>query len=181
MRLRTLRMELIRTDSAMLRADARDRPALSRLLDAAIPAEWPPELFAGHQEFCADKLDSGEWSAMAAPWYWVNDEVGSHRTLIGSGGVGPMSEESDLMCGYSIIPSFHGRGLATEAMRSLLMWAFAQPGVERVIADTFPHLKPSIRVMEKLGMTPIGMGDEPGAERRAVTRGEFERFVAPPR
>jgi RimJ/RimL family protein N-acetyltransferase len=176
-RLRTARLDLVRADAAMLRDDARNRDDLARRLNAMIPSDWPPELFSNHQEMFADKLDSGVWTAFMAPWYWILDD-GATRTLIGSGGVFPSTAPGDVLCGYAIVPSFHGRGFATEAMRALLAWAFEQPGVERIVADTFPHLRPSIRVMEKLGMTPMGPGDDPGAERRGVTRADFARLLA---
>ena len=177
-RLRTPRLDLILADAAMLRADASDRGLLSRLLNAVIPAEWPPELFRDHQAVFADRLDSGEWGAEMAPWYWVLDERRSPRTLIGSGGLMPVSGAAgDVLCGYAIIPSFHGRGLATEAMRSLVALGFTRPGVRRAIADTYPHLGPSIRVMEKLGMTPTDAGPEPGTIRHAVTKEAFAILV----
>lgn len=174
--IRTARLELVQTNPAILRADAASADVLAGLLRCDVPSEWPPELFADHKSDFADRLERGEWPGIAAPWYWIFDDGRSRRVLVGSGGVMPLAEPpGDMMCGYALIPSFHGRGLATEAMLAALRWAFSLPGVERVVADTFPHLRSSIRVMEKLGMTLLGPGGEAGTERRGVRRAEFER------
>jgi RimJ/RimL family protein N-acetyltransferase len=52
--------------------------------------------------------------------------------------------------GYSVVPSWQRRGLATEASRALIESAWGR-GAEVVLAHTLPHLTPSIRVLEKLG------------------------------
>lgn len=174
--LTTDRIELIAADVAILRADATNRPRLSALLDAAVPPDWPPELFDNHQELFAQKMESGEWPMGFAPWYWIHREPGSPRTLFGSGGFYRMpAGDGDIMCGYSIVPTFQGRGLATEAMRALFAWLFDQPGVRRIIGDTFPHLNQSIRVMTKLGMTPTDPGEEAGTIRFALRKQDFVR------
>lgn len=48
------------------------------------------------------------------------------------------------------------RGLATEAARACLRYAFEEAGFERVIAGTDPPNAASLRVIEKLGMKPAG-------------------------
>lgn len=167
---------MIASDVEVLRADAKDRARLAVLLDAVVPAGWPPELFDGHQDLFIQKMESGEWPMGFAPWYWVFDEGGA-RVLCGGGGFYrlPNQAEAALMCGYSMVSAYQGRGLATEAMRALFEWAFALGSVDRIIGDTFPHLGQSIRVMTKLGMKPTDPGEEEGTIRFAVTREEFAR------
>jgi [ribosomal protein S5]-alanine N-acetyltransferase len=49
---------------------------------------------------------------------------------------GPPSETGDVSIGFGIVPGARGQGFATEALRGLLDWALAQPGVTSVHADT---------------------------------------------
>lgn len=54
------------------------------------------------------------------------------------------------MVGYSMLPDFRGRGIATRAVRLISAWAFAI-GVRRVTAGTAPDNIASQRVLEKAG------------------------------
>jgi [ribosomal protein S5]-alanine N-acetyltransferase len=65
-----------------------------------------------------------------------------------------------------------GRGLATEVARACLDVAFGPLGLPRVIALAYPENRPSVRVMEKIGMLPDGEVEAYG--RRMV------RYVAEP-
>lgn len=58
----------------------------------------------------------------------------------------------DIEIGYGISPRYRGHGVATEAARALGSWAFAQPGVARLNAETLSINRASIRVVQKLGM-----------------------------
>ncbi|MBA2495522.1 MAG: GNAT family N-acetyltransferase [Acidimicrobiia bacterium] len=46
-----------------------------------------------------------------------------------------------------------GRGYATEGARAALAFAFDELGLDEVVSCTTPTNRPSLRVMEKLGMT----------------------------
>ena len=54
--------------------------------------------------------------------------------------------------GYTVDPSYGGRGYATEAVRELLRIAFEELGVRRVIAQCFADNVASWRLMERVGM-----------------------------
>lgn len=169
--LRTERLELIPATPRLARADAADRGLFSRLLGAAVPEGWPPELLADHLEEFAQKLEANPFFSGLSPWYVVKDEGdATERVLTGSAGffdlgAGDPSQRGVAMIGYALLPAFQGRGLATEAVLRLVEWAFSQGAVERIIGDTFAHLQPSIRVLEKCGFVARGAGGEPGAIR----------------
>lgn len=63
-------------------------------------------------------------------------------------------EEVEL--GYELTREVWGRGFATEASLACLRYAFAEAGLERVIAGADPPNVASLRVIEKLGMKPAG-------------------------
>ncbi|MHA6759801.1 GNAT family N-acetyltransferase [Streptacidiphilus sp. PAMC 29251] len=55
--------------------------------------------------------------------------------------------------GWRLSPSYWGQGIATEAARAVLRFAFEEVGLDRVISVCHPENRPSERIMEKLGMT----------------------------
>ena len=83
-------------------------------------------------------------------------------TLVGSVGYKGPPADGVVEIGYSVVPSWQRRGLATEASRALIESAWER-GAEVVIAHTFEHLEPSIGVLRKLGF-----------ERSASETGELE-------
>lgn len=72
--------------------------------------------------------------------------------------------------GYSIMPAFQRLGLASEAVAALIDWAFSDPGVQLVTAETLPSLPASIRVLEKNGFQFLGAGSEEGVIRYGRNR-----------
>ncbi|GIF12544.1 GNAT family N-acetyltransferase [Actinoplanes teichomyceticus] len=55
------------------------------------------------------------------------------------------------MIGYSMLPGFRGRGLATRAAQLVALWVFAETGIVRLIAGTLPDNIGSQRVLQKAG------------------------------
>ena len=96
-------------------------------------------------------------------WYWMRLEGEDAPALIGAGGFkGRPSPDGTVEVGYSLLESEWHRGYATEAVGALIDWAFRSPAISRVIAETFPDLAGSIRVLTRLGFRLIGTGSEPG-------------------
>jgi ribosomal-protein-alanine N-acetyltransferase len=58
---------------------------------------------------------------------------------------------------YGVEDGSQGRGYATEAVSACVAWALQQPGVRAVRATTFGWHRPSLRVIEKVGMTRVGL------------------------
>jgi RimJ/RimL family protein N-acetyltransferase len=84
------------------------------------------------------------------------------QTLIGLGGFkGPANEEGMVELGYAIAPAYRRRGLAIEATRGMIKYAFQYPGIRRVDAHTLPEKNASTGVLEKAGMTFISAVNDP--------------------
>ena len=73
--------------------------------------------------------------------------------------------QGEIEIGYAIDRASWGQGLAAEAGRRILDYGFQTFRFHRVIASARPENDQSIRVMEKLGMTPIGRSPNPSGRR----------------
>jgi ribosomal-protein-alanine N-acetyltransferase len=183
----TERLELIPGTAEMFVARVDDRESLSRHLGGArVPDNWPPELYDQDAvnwtaRYLAENPDTGGW----ALWFLVlrpNEAARGARTVIGCCGFkGKPVADGTCEIGYGVLPQFRRAGYASEAVRALLAWAFSQPRVARVIAETYPELKPSIRVMEKNGLRFIGDGSEERVIRYELTRADWQRLAEPSR
>jgi [ribosomal protein S5]-alanine N-acetyltransferase len=156
--IRTERLELIPATSGILTADCSDRKELGRILDAIIPAGWPPALLddATLAEFIRMQADNSDPNFCS--WYWILAGPGDKgRILIGSGGTGSCPGEPDaVMIGYSVLDAFQRRGYATEALQGMIPVIFQYPGIRKIRATTYPNLIASIRVLEKNDFVPVG-------------------------
>jgi len=74
---------------------------------------------------------------------------------------------------YTLLPRWWGKGLATEAARACLRFGFEEADLARVVAGVDPPNAASLRVIEKLGMVPVGeiSPEAPGGVLRAGARG----------
>jgi RimJ/RimL family protein N-acetyltransferase len=172
------RLELIAGTPETVRAELGDRPHLASLLRARIPEGWPPPLNDEESMNYSLRFLEADSSRIGwGPWYLVLPESGKRaRLLIGYGGFkGKPSADGMVEIGYSVMEEHQRRGYGTEAAGALIAWAFSHREVTRVIAETLPALRPSLRVMERNGMRSLGAGSEPGVIRYGITREEFEK------
>lgn len=89
------------------------------------------------------------------PGGWVQLSVEDRETgrLVGDVGLSPAEGEPGVIkVGYTIDPSFQGRGYATEAVAALVGYAFERLGADVVRAYASADNVPSIRVAENVGM-----------------------------
>lgn len=174
--LKTAHLELIGCSAEILRAEGDERARFAELLNARIPQSWPPELYDDDARLWTLRAveenpgNEGWWM-----YYLVADE-GAGRVLVGvSGYKGPPGDDGTVEVGYGVLPEHRRRGYATEATRALIDRAFGDPAVAQVVAETLPHLAPSIGVMEKCGLTFAGSAAEEGVIRYELPR---ERWSA---
>lgn len=67
--------------------------------------------------------------------------------------------EDRIELGYALLPAFHNRGFATEALKGAIAFLFGA-GFRVVTAAAFSENGASLRVMEKAGMHPNGFTEE---------------------
>jgi ribosomal-protein-alanine N-acetyltransferase len=151
--LQTARLELIRVTPESARAAADDdRARLSNLLDCAVPADWPPQYLADAMAPFAEAIEKDPPRDGYTMWFVVRRD---ERLLVGTTGIKSPPLEGRVEVGYGIVASEQRRGYATEATGRLIEMAFEDPRVDRVVAETFDHLVPSIGVLLKLGFVRI--------------------------
>lgn len=75
--------------------------------------------------------------------------------IIGFAGFRPFFEPPELQLLYGLMPAWWGRGLATEAAGAVIDHAFEELDFDRVVAAADAPNVPSIRVLERLGMTGV--------------------------
>ena len=167
----TPRLHLVPTDPALL-VTLIDQPERFEAL-AGLPAA------AGLREFFVSGDVSPEWlgrlraATGADPWrhgFFVVDR--EHRAIIGTAGFkGPPDADGMVEIAYGIVPSFEGRGYATEAAMALVRFARETADVTLIRAHTLPEANASTRVLTKCGFRHTGGVIDP--EDGAVWRWEL--------
>ncbi len=123
----------------------------------AEPVQVPP-LFGEDLPMFRDRMtetpDELGW------WVWLVHRREDDRA-VGVCGLGGRPLDGSTMLGYSVYPSFEGRGYATEASLALIGWVFMQPGAQRVVATVPVGHAASSSVALKLGMAAVGRDSDP--------------------
>jgi [ribosomal protein S5]-alanine N-acetyltransferase len=84
------------------------------------------------------------------------------QALVGLGGFKSVPDaRRTVEIGYSVAPSYQGRGFATSATRQLIEIAFKSRLVDCVCAHTLAERNASTRVLEKCGMTKVSETVDP--------------------
>jgi len=78
------------------------------------------------------------------------------KKYVGTVGLFPIKISRNAEIFYSLISKYQGKGYASEASFRLLEYAFAELGMERVVAYIFPHNMPSAKVAERIRMKDRG-------------------------
>ena len=139
------------------------RVELGAILDAEVPEGWPHENWEPHVldyllDLFAVTPESSGWCR-----YLILRGT-DKRTLIGTFGSSiPKPETGEAEIGYGLLPDWQRQGLAAEAVVAMLPWLETQRTIRAFVAQTFPHLRGSIRVLEKTGFQQVGPGFEDGA------------------
>jgi ribosomal-protein-alanine N-acetyltransferase len=139
---------------------------LLALIDGAAQCEqrMGVRLSEGLREFFVSGEVSAAWlerlraGGTADPWVHGFALVEREQGIaIGTAGFkGPPDEGGVVEIAYGIVPSYEGRGYATEAAAGLVDFAFADARVNLVRAHTLPTANASTRVLGKNGFTHVG-------------------------
>ncbi len=146
------RLRLTAATPKLIGEDLKGRWALAIALGVKVPASWPPDLYDRNAlEFATRQLNNPaerNWSF----WYLVEKQSEPEVLLGICGFKGRPDDVGSVEIGYSVLRQFQNSGYATEAAARLIAWAFSHPKVHEVSAETLPHLRQSIRVLEKMAL-----------------------------
>ncbi|HMH12336.1 MAG TPA: GNAT family protein [Edaphobacter sp.] len=162
----TSRLALIAITPETVWSEKAGDKRLGELIGCTIPKNWPhidwePHVF----DFLLAQFDQHPDQIGWGRYVALPFSDGS-RTLIGTVGAFTKSAAPyEAEIGYSLLPQFEGRGLATEAAKALVEFLRLDDRITSIIAHTFPSIPGSIRVMEKCGMSYDGEGEETGTIR----------------
>ena len=166
MKLSTDHLDLIAATLDLVQAELESPEHLASQLCATVEPGWPPgEYDQEAQEFFRDRLaEGGEAARGWYNWYAVQ-RPGTHQPsiIVGAGGYfGPPSEDGEAEIGFSVMPSWQGRGFATEIAGALIQNAFRDRRVQRVVAHTTAANPASRRVLEKCGFAYVARDEDAG-------------------
>ena len=132
-----------------------DPERLRSLTEAEFPAPIaPPPYMAESLPVVQDRLRK---NPAEAPWWnWLVVRRDNHEAVGSVAFGGTPDTGGSVLIGYAMYPAREGSGYATEAVRALVDWAFAQPGVRIVRALAPVWNTPAVHVAEKVGMRPVG-------------------------
>ncbi|BDP40325.1 GNAT family acetyltransferase [Deinococcus aetherius] len=153
-------------------------PAVMRFLNGGRPT---PREVVREKVLPGILAEYGRWEAYGR-WAAEERETGE---FLGWFALRPVEEDpGSLELGYRLKRSAWGQGYGAEGARALVRLAFAQPGVERVVASTMTVNVASRRVMEKAGLRLVRTffqdwpevieGSEAGDVEYALTRAEWQ-------
>ncbi len=138
-------------------------------METIISSETNAELKAAYSEMldgCLNNPDQWEWYAI-----WIIEL--SNGTHIGDLCFKGLDSNGVAEIGYGILEEYQGQGYATEAVTAALSWAFQNPNVTAIEAETDADNAASKRVLEKCGFVANGIMGKEGP-RYALKRGNRE-------
>jgi ribosomal-protein-alanine N-acetyltransferase len=158
--IKTERLKLIPFELRHFEAMFEDEQKLARLLNVSLAEGWLE--FEAAQQAMPYSYEYLKAHPSAFGWWTYLFIHTEDNALIGIGGFkGEANAEGMVEIGYSIAPGYRLRGLATEAARAMIDYAFSHPHVTSVDAHTLPERNPSTRVLQRVGMKHVGTAQDP--------------------
>lgn len=122
---------------------------MAQMLQQPGVAEWWPDYDEAHltEDLFGDKSDATgfaiEYEGQVIGLIWYYEEHDPQYRMAG--------------IDISIHPSWHGRGLGTDALRTLAKHLFEERGHHRIIIDPAVSNKRAVHVYERVGFKPVGV------------------------
>jgi [ribosomal protein S5]-alanine N-acetyltransferase len=174
----TERLRLIPVTAAHVQALRQSRAALAMVLGAEVPGDRPvgkPGAGGGVNSevisFLSGQTRAGSWPV----FFYIHR---ADNKLVGDGGFkGKPDRKGAIEIGYALVPPYRGQGLAAEAARAIVDWAFSHPKIKAVTAETLLSGKASMRLLQRLGLSFKEQGFDPAegeVYRWEIARADYE-------
>jgi ribosomal-protein-alanine N-acetyltransferase len=137
----------------LLDIEGRDAAELAARLGARPPVTWPPEHNDENtRNWMRNYLTEHPDEPAYTGWYIVGA-----GELVGTAGFkGPPNAAGEVEIGYGIIEARQRRGFASGAARILIDFAFSDPRVTAVLAETLPFSPGSQAVLKRCDFSLTG-------------------------
>lgn len=156
----TARLRMIPCELSHFEALLRDERELAAVLGVSLADDWLG--FEAAREAMSHSYEYLKANPNALGWWTYLFIHGQDNALIGLGGFkGEADSAGTVEIGYSIASGYRRRGLATEAARGLIDYAFRHSHVTEVSAHTLPERNPSTQVLQNVGMRHIAVVQDP--------------------
>jgi ribosomal-protein-alanine N-acetyltransferase len=153
--IQTARLDVFPCPPQVARAAYGGKRQMETLLGSQISADWLDGEARSLLTYYAQWLEHDP--AMLGWGLWLLKHR-SDQVIFGSAGFkGKPNLSGQVEIGYGIGASYRRRGYTYEAAQALVNWAFQQPDVKRIVAESLPENAGSIRILEKLGMQRTGI------------------------
>ncbi|MGZ6507327.1 MAG: GNAT family N-acetyltransferase [Tumebacillaceae bacterium] len=151
--IQTERLKMIPFSLDRVKATIQGREELARLSGYSVNPAWPQVDFEEILPWLAGLMEK---DPTFSDWMGLIVHTADSMVIGDMGFKGAPDEHGAVEVGYSVVPDYQGKGYATEMLRGMIEFAFAQPGVQKVLAECEETNIGSIRVLEKAGLRQIG-------------------------
>ncbi len=132
----------------MMEAFLKKSNDIETIIPYSVAPEYPLEVY---KQFFEYKIDRFRKFPSENDWEGVIIQKEDNIIMGDMGFKGGPDIEGNIDIGYSIVPSYQGKGYATEMGKAMVDWGLSQPSVKKVIATCDLDNYASIRVLEKIG------------------------------
>ena len=167
-------MRIVKSTVDLLSAEMDDHALFSQLLNAEIPADWPPEEAADALGWFKSQLETKPELDGWLGWYGIATNLHEGRdVLVTGGGYAGLPVDGSVEIGYSSSPMYYRKGYSSEMMAALTLRALELPEVNRVFANVNEDNVASIGLLKKIGFQLQGPGAEANQLQFAITEAEL--------
>jgi ribosomal-protein-alanine N-acetyltransferase len=172
----TERLQLIACNKMHLNALLQSEQALADLLEVEFAENWL--IFPESVPYSLKMLEANPQILRWGMHLFLKKD---ENKIIGSGGFKGVADETGMVeIGYAISPVYENQGLATEAARGMIDYAFSWSPVRMVDAHTLAAENASAKILQKCGMTKIAEKQDPEEGdiwQWRILREDFEKTV----
>jgi [ribosomal protein S5]-alanine N-acetyltransferase len=157
------RLRLATMSVCALQSELTKDGRLGTILNAEVPGEWPPEHWEPHVFELLLGMFEGNHEQPRLCRYVLLPRENYLPLLIGVvNGFLWRERPGEIEIGYSILSAFQRNGYGYEATERFVQFLSEDWPHLGLMAQTYPHLTGSVRILERLGFQPDGPGQEEG-------------------
>lgn len=153
--IQTSRLQLVAINREILDIEKASRIRFSRFLQAEVPEAWPPPSLIPLKPWLREQLllntDKIGWYL----WYGILRRPLTNILILSCGFMEPPDAQGGVEIGYALLERWRGQGLATEAAKALMHWAFNHPEIHFLRARVARGNLASARILENCGFERI--------------------------